>query len=131
MTAKTRRTVTVDTTEPPSKLAEIADEMRAQLVAGPGGSPDPDGGQAAVHRPLVRGLQVVLARKGHQSRLALGREGVYPSDTEVEVCRRAFRVPAGAETTKREATSRHPKTGRKIRYLVVELMWLELHTLVG
>lgn len=135
MTAKTRRTVTVDTTKPPSKLAEIADEMRAQLGTGPGGSPDPEGAPngrpAAVHRALMRGLQVVLARNGKQWRLALGREGVYPSDVEVEVCRRAFQAPVGAEITRREATSRHPKTGRKIRHLVVELMWLELHTQVG
>jgi hypothetical protein len=96
----------------------MAQEMRAAALR-----------TGAVHRPLVKGLQVVLRWEDERWRLALGREGVFPSETEVEVCRRAFAVPEGVETARREASWRHPKTLRAVRWQVVEMSWVE--TLAG
>jgi hypothetical protein len=55
----------------------------------------------------------------------LGREGVYPSDTEIEICRKAFGVPDAAELARRTAPFRHPKSHRVITYYVAELTWVE------
>ena len=86
----------------PNKLNTLAGELHARL--------ETKGDVAALHRPLPHGLQLVMQRQDrHRWRLALGREGVYPSDMEVEICRQAFAVPDTAEITKRTAAFRHPK----------------------
>ena len=102
----------------PNKLNRLAGEIRQRLEA--------KGDAAALHRPLPHGLQVVMQRQDrHRWRLALGREGVYPSDTEVEICRKAFAVPEAAELAKRTARFCHPKSKRVITYYVAELTWVE------
>jgi hypothetical protein len=101
-----------------NRLMTIADDMRDTL--------ETQGDEAALHRPLPHGLQIVMQRRDrHHWRLALGREGIYPSDTEIETCRRAFHVPEAAEIARRTAQYRHPKSGRTITYYVAELTWVE------
>lgn len=77
-----------------------------------------------VHHKLAQGLELVLQRTGRQYRLALGRPGVAPSDTEIELCARAFDVPAGAEPH-RITKERQGKTGA-LTYQVAELYWTEM-----
>lgn len=76
-----------------------------------------------VHRKLAHGLELVLQRTGRQYRLALGRPGVAPSDTEIEICAAAFRLPAGCEPH-HITKQRQGKTG-VLTYQVVELYWTE------
>ena len=66
-----------------------------------------------------------MSRTDGNWRLALGREGVYPSDQEIEICRASFHVPAGCAESKRVSPSVHPKTKRVINYCVVDLTWVE------
>ena len=95
------------------RLAKIASAMVAQVAST---------GKHA-HQRLAHGLELVLQSTEGHFRLALGREAVYPSDTEVPVCREAFGVPDGAEEGKVLKTRHHPKTGRVIAYHVVEMTW--------
>ncbi len=78
-----------------------------------------------VHMKMPHGLELVMQRKEGRWRLAMGREMVYPSDAEVEVCRDAFAVPAGAEQERLMRMRKHAKTGRTITYYVVEVTWRE------
>ncbi len=98
-----------------SQLAKLAGEMR-EAVERTG---------TWVHHRLGHGLELVMQRKEGRWRLALGREMVYPSETEVDVCRQAFAVPAGAEQERLMRMRRHAKTGRTITYYVVEVTWRE------
>ena len=77
-----------------------------------------------VHHKLTHGLELVLQRTGRQYRLALGRPGVAPSDSEIETCARAFCVHADAEPH-RTVKQRPGKTG-VIIYHVAELYWTEM-----
>ena len=81
--------------------------------------------QGAIYKPLARGLKVVMQRTQGNWRLALGREGVYPSEQEIEICRAAFHVPAGCAESMRVAFSVHTKTRRTIQYHVVDMTWRE------
>lgn len=75
---------------------------------------------------LVNGLDIILHRvTDTQWRLALAREGVYPSDVEVELLRTAFDAPEAAEEARSDKQHTHPKTGRTITYKRVELTWQE------
>ncbi|MBK8772674.1 MAG: hypothetical protein IPM06_19915 [Rhizobiales bacterium] len=75
---------------------------------------------------LANGLDVILQQvEEHRWRLAMARENVYPSDTEVDVCRNAFDVPSAAEEQRSAHQYRHPKTHRVIEYRRVELFWTE------
>lgn len=98
------------------KLNTIAQEMRQTLSAKSTG---------AVSKPLARGLTVVMQRVEGRWRLALGREGVDPSDMEVEICKAAFKVPTGAWEERLIKDYTHPKTRRTIKYHVVNLKWVE------
>lgn len=103
------------TTTAAGRLDTIAAEMRTTLQ------------QTAarfVHRKLAHGLELVLQRTGRQYRLALGRPGVAPSDSEIEICAGAFRVPAGCEPH-HTVKQRPGKTG-VITYHVAELYWTEM-----
>ena len=93
------------------QLAAIATEMYAHVLDG----------QAWHHRTLRNGLELVLQRKERQWRLALGRDGVMPSEVEVDVVRKAFDVPAAAEPVRAQRYRPMPKTGRQALYHVVEL----------
>lgn len=73
---------------------------------------------------LARGLLVVLERTGLRWRLALGREDVWPSTAEIAICGAAFGAPVGAGESSKEVKST-TKTGRELRYKVVELVWTE------
>lgn len=98
------------------KLNDVAKGMRSDLEAKE---------QGAIYKPLARGLKVVMQRTAGQWRLALGREGVYPSEMEIDICRAAFHVPAGCEESRTVKPSVHPKTRRTIQYHVVNMTWRE------
>ena len=103
------------TTTAGGRLDAIAAEMRMTLQ---------QTDARFVHRRLAHGLELVLQRTGRQYRLALGRPGVAPSDSEIEICARAFRVQADAEPH-RTVKERTGKTG-VITYHVAELYWTEM-----
>lgn len=96
------------------KLAAVAQTMRTRAD---------ESGQA--HTRLPAGLEIVMQRRDGRWRLALGREGVYPSDTEVRVCLVAFQAPEETELVRRLQRSTHPKTGRQRIYHIVECFWVE------
>lgn len=99
------------------KLPEIAGRMRAALVGRDSGW---------VQQDLGRGLAIVLSRDGDQYRLAMRREGVYPSIDEVAICSRVFGVPDGSEPVRvTPRKSKSPADGRTVVYYVVELHWRE------
>jgi hypothetical protein len=100
----------------PGKLQETAIAMRVALQSKE---------QGAKHQPLPRGLHLVLQRADCCWRLALGREWVYPSETEVTICKAAFNVPEGSEEKRTTKPSRHPSSKRPIIFYVVELTWRE------
>jgi hypothetical protein len=76
---------------------------------------------------LVNGLDIILHRVTEtQWRLALAREGAYPSEVEVELVRNAFDVPAAAEEARSDKSHTHPKTKRQIVYNRVEITWQEV-----
>ena len=104
-----------------NKLDTIARNMRDYIAKG---------GASWSHQRLQRGLEVVLQREiepagAHRWRLALGRAGAPPSDNEIDICRRSFGVPVGAECdmTKRQRTS--PKTRVTTTLFVAEMYWYE------
>ena len=97
------------------KLAVIAQEMRAAVGAG---------GYRLI--PLARGLQIGLHRREDRFRLVVRREGVFPSEQEVEIVRQAFGVPEECVAEVGSKTEQHPVTKRTIRWQVVELRWREL-----
>lgn len=75
---------------------------------------------------LANGLDIILQRiDDRRWRLALAREGVYPSETEVTTCRRYFDVPDTADEQRSPRQYHHPKTRRVIEYRRVEITWTE------
>ena len=100
----------------PTKLEMIAMTMYSQVT-------EPGEWQ---RMKLANGLDVILQHVNDgRWRLALARENVYPSDVEVDVCRKSFDVPDAAEEQRSEKQHKHPKTGRIIEYRRVELFWME------
>ncbi len=81
--------------------------------------------RAYIMRTLANGLQIVLSYDAEQWRIALRREGVPPGENEIEIVRAAFAIPDAAARFDNMQTEPHPKTGRKIRYFRVELLWRE------
>ncbi len=103
-------------TKPKTKLDAIAVNMYSEVTK-PG---------EWQRMKLANGLDVILQHVDDgRWRLALARENVYPSDVEVDVCRKSFEVPAAAEEQRSEKKHTHPKTGRVIEYRRVELFWME------
>lgn len=74
-----------------------------------------------VSRALFGGLIVVLERRGPVWRLAIGRQGNAPSQTEADVIARDFATPAGVEWSWSQKTRR--QSGVKITYNVAECHW--------
>lgn len=97
-------------------LQRIAGDMRTTLTAT---------NARYVHYRLQRGLEVVLERRDRGFRLALGRVGVPPSDTEIELCQQAFAAPPDVEP-QRLTKTRSGKTGA-MTYHVAELYWSEVN----
>lgn len=95
------------------KLAEIAAEMRAAV-----------GSRGSRVVWLPRGLEIVLIRNEERFLVKVRREGVYPSEQEVEVVSRAFGVPVGTEPVRR--TAQDWTKGYRRQMFVVELGWTEL-----
>jgi hypothetical protein len=99
-----------------TKLDQIAATMYSDVTA-PG---------AWTRTKLAHGLDIILQRVDeHHWRLALAREGIYPSDTEIAICRESFDVPPAAEESRKQKVHHHPKTKRTIVYHVAELTWIE------
>lgn len=78
-----------------------------------------------VHRRLTRGLEYVIERKDDAWRLALAREDAYPSGLEVTILRSAFGIPPSIDETTAERERIHGKTGRLIKYYIVEFNWID------
>jgi hypothetical protein len=102
-----------------SKLQTIADEMRASVAR------NGTGWTTAI---LPGGLELVLSRQaGDIWRLALRRERIYPSDTEVSILADVFAVPDGIESAQRRSwQEKHPKSERQVRWCVIEFVWREI-----
>ena len=84
-----------------------------------------------LHQRLMRSLHVVLERNGEQWRLALGREKVFPSVVEAEICQDAFQVPQGTEFVWIEPMVRQAhQPGRGLKqykdYFLLEMRWREV-----
>lgn len=86
------------------------------------------------HARLPQGLEIVMQRAPESCsrrrwRLAIAREQLFPSADEAEACFLAFKVPPSA-TQRRLVRSRlHPRTGRRIRYHVIEFTWQEMDSI--
>lgn len=112
----TTHTLTKPAPSKPAKLTGIARTMRAKA--------DQPGKWDRVK--LAHGLDIILHHLGEsQWRLALAREGVYPSEHEVAIVRGAFSVPEAAEEMSSEKAHKHPQTGRTINYHRIEIIWEE------
>lgn len=97
------------------KLAEIAAEMRVAV----------DGRATGwTEASLARGLYVAFGHRESRYRLVLRREGVYPSEQEVEIVCQAFGVPVGTEPAQR--MSKDWSKGYKRLMYAIELRWTEL-----
>lgn len=86
-------------------------------------------GAAWVHQRLAHGLELVLQRRLEPTgverwRLALGREGVQPSEDEVAICRKSFGVPDATDHSRRQLMRTGAKTGKKTIWHIVEMTWL-------
>jgi hypothetical protein len=67
-------------------LSEIAEDMQRQAKS-----------RGASVRDLPRGLSLELTWVGGYKVLRLSRPAVMPGDEEIDICRRAFGVPAGVK----------------------------------
>ena len=99
------------------KLEFMAREMRKELGMVQRGW---------LHQQLMRSLHIVLERNGEQWRLALGREKVFPSAVEAEICQDAFQVPQGTELLWIEPTVRGRGHRRYKDYFLLEMRWREV-----
>lgn len=108
-----------DTIADPSSLTTFATDLAHRVAA--------DGRHRYTRLP--QGLELVMQRIPDGCRriwrLALAREQEYPSDDEIEGCCAAFDVPDSAAERRLIRCRTHPKTGRRIHYLVVEFTWHE------
>ena len=99
-----------------SKLSDIADTMRHSAESRPFGY---------VRTTLPGGLDIVLSHIEEKWRLALRREKVFPSDTELRICQPLFGVPEGTDARFRQHSETHPTTNRRITWQIVEFKWIE------
>jgi hypothetical protein len=79
-------------------------------------------------RTLPRGLQLLLSYQDNRWRLALRRTDVAPSEKEVELCARAFDVPAEPRRRNYTSSEKASVTNHKVVYHIVELSWREIDT---
>lgn len=98
-------------------LVAIGKEMRDRLAKVEKGH---------AKRVLFGGLVVVLERRHETWRLAVGRQRVPPSQTEVATVARDFALPAGLEWT----WTIKKNQARKVVYQVAECRWIEREELV-
>lgn len=99
-----------------NRLANIAASMRACI----------DGGAKYAHHRQAHGLELVLQRRGRGWRLALGREAVQASETEIKLWRAAFGVPDGSEESSVVKARKLPKTGQTVQFFVTDVTWTEM-----
>jgi hypothetical protein len=86
------------------------------------------------HARLPQGLEIVMQRAPESCsrrrwRLAIAREQHFPSADEADACCLAFKVPSSATQRRMVRTRLHPRSGRRIRYHVIEFTWQEMDTL--
>lgn len=98
-------------------LPELANQMRSLLV---------EGDRGHVWIVLPRGLTIVMehSKAKRKWRLAIGRIGVEPSQTEIDVVARAYNVPAGTEWKWQKRKDKRPKATH-ITYQLAECTWIE------
>ena len=99
-----------------NRLANIAASMRAVIAAG----------ATYAHHRQAHGLELVLQRRGRGWRLALGREAVQASETEIRLWRAAFGVPDGSEESSVVKARKLPKTGQTVQFFVTDVTWMEM-----
>jgi len=94
--------------------------MRDELTAAKEASP-------AIARRMPRDLTIImqLDKATGQWRLALSKKDMIPSWNEIGLCKDAFNVPAGTETTYRRVVRTHPTTKRKYTNYIAEMRWIE------
>lgn len=100
-----------------ARLARIAQTMRETVS---------EGGAKFAHHRQQHGLELVLQRQGRGWRLALGRQDVPASDTELLLWRMAFGVPEGAEVNSVVKPRKLPKTGQTVQFFVTDVTWVEV-----
>ena len=99
-----------------NRLANIAASMRACV----------NSGAKFAHHRQAHGLELVLQRRGRGWRLALGREAVQASETEIRLWRAAFGVPDGSEESSQVKARKMPKTGQTVQFFVTDVTWTEM-----
>ena len=97
-------------------LPELASQMRQILM-------ESDRGHVWVVLP--RGLSIIMERTitNNKWRLACGRVGVDPSQAEVAIVARDFKIPAGIEWRWLQRPDKRP--GKRIVYRIAECTWIE------
>lgn len=101
----------------PSELDRIAGEMLQMIT---------QTDARWVHRRLSRGLEIVIQRTGSRYRLAIARQGTWPSDDELAVVAKRFNATAAADFPERTTKKfRNPKTDTEITYHVIQIEWTE------
>jgi len=105
----------------PTKLDSLAEAMRRHIT---------NTGATWSHQRLAHGLELVLQRRIEPAgvirwRLALGREGVQPSEDEVAICRKSFGVPDATEHSRRQVMRTNAKTRKQTVWHIAELEWRE------
>lgn len=100
-----------------ARLAKIAGDMRQLVTAGEA---------KYAHHRQPHGLELVLQRQGRGWRLALGRQDVPASETELLLWRQAFGVPEGAEANSVVKARKLPKTGQSVQFFVTDVTWVEV-----
>jgi len=111
-----------------ANLQNIADRMRASIDA-TGGRGRGTRARRWVTETLPGGLAMVLQREDVAGRLryrlALRRENVQPSDSDLAICARVFGVPPGWEPFRFRMVRRNVKTHSRMQYEVLEVRWYE------
>lgn len=90
------------------KLPAIATELKQEAMAAP---------HQPRRRALSKGLRLTLIFKVSEWRLSLTREGVYPSEREIEICKAVFDVPKSCAQIKQIVDV------KGVNFHVVKLVW--------
>lgn len=99
-------------------LRDMAQDAKAMLNANPG--------MNYVYRQLAHGLMFVLQPVGENRwRLAIARHDTHPSDTELDIVRNAFGIPAGVDFTKDKYERAATKGPGTLTYYRLQAEWLD------
>lgn len=99
-----------------SKLTAIADQIRRQIDAKTFGW---------VKHTFTGGLEIVVSRNGEKYRLAMRRQNVFPSQTEIDLLLPLFGVAEGTELHWRRVDDKFSRAPSVIHWYIVEANWIE------